>query len=369
MVRNLYRELESGGLAAPAILVPDWQCRMLRRQTVDEREIFTLKMPSPPLLDKAFLKRGASFLTAAPLVLPQLYRLLKKRRIAVVNPHYPGPYLFHFTLLKTLFPVLFRFVVSCHGSDVLAIEDGAPGAAISRLVLRSADAVTVPSRALAAKLGAAVPELAGKIECIYNGIGQDKFISRINEETAPSGEYIIHVGSFELIKGQDILLQAFKEVLQVRSDVKLLLVGRSGTFLSQLEQLCVHLGIVEAVRILTDVPPDAIPQLLAQARFLALPSRYEGGMPLVILEAGAVRRTVVATRVGGIGEVITHRRNGLLVPPEDPAALAKAMLTLLDDRQLRQSLAENLHQAILPFSWSRTVRRYRAVARGLPENS
>lgn len=95
------------------------------------------------------------------------------------------------------------------------------------------------------------------------------------------------MGSFEKIKGQDVLLHAFKHVLQVHSDCRLLLVGRSGSFLPEVETICADLEIAHAVSIMKDVAPERIPQLMANAMFVVLPSRYEGGVPLVLLEAGA----------------------------------------------------------------------------------
>lgn len=365
VVRNLYRELESEGLAVPALLVPEWESRKLRVQTIGGREVFTLKMPSPPLPDKTFPKKSASFFTAAPGVLMQLYRLLRKREIAVVNPHYPGPYLFHFALLKRIFPNLFRFVISCHGSDVLAIEDRTRGTAITRLVLRSADAITVPSRALAMKLATAVPEIAEKITCIYNGIGRDKFICR-NDRESPlgiKGKYIVHVGSFEWVKGQDVLLHAFKRVREVHRDLRLLLVGRSGRLMPEIETMSAVLGIADAVSVMTDVAPEKIPSLLEQAQLVTLPSRYEGGIPLVLLEAGAVGKAVVASDAGGVGELIKSGQNGLLVPPENPQALALAILTLLNDRPLMEEMGKNLHDEVSgSFSWKTTACRYMEMA-------
>ncbi len=365
VVRNLYREFQEQDIAVPSVLIPRWECKRLSRQHLDGRTTFNLRMPAPPLPGSDLAKKCASFLAGAPTALLQLYQLLKNDRIHVVNAHYPGPYLFHFTLLKKLFPDLFRFVISCHGSDVLAMENGAPGTAVSRLVLRWGDAVTVPSRALAMKLATAVPEISEKITCIYNGIGRDKYLCRdgLNAGSGMQGRYITHVGSFEKVKGQDVLLHAFKRVREVHRDIRLLLVGRSGSLLPDIESMSAAMGIADAVTVMTDLAPERIPPLLQQAQLVVLPSRYEGGIPLVLLEAGAVRKAVVATDAGGIGELIRSGQNGLLVPPENPQALALAILTLLNDSGLMEKMANNLHDAVSgSFSWKTTASRYLELA-------
>jgi glycosyltransferase involved in cell wall biosynthesis len=77
--------------------------------------------------------------------------------------------------------------------------------------------------------------------------------------------------------------------------------------------------------------------VMARLDVVVIPSRREG-LPLVVLEAMALSRSIVATAVGGIPEVIQDGVNGLLVPPEDPAAIARAVVRLLRDPELRARL-------------------------------
>ena len=82
-----------------------------------------------------------------------------------------------------------------------------------------------------------------------------------------------------------------------------------------------------------------MPRLLVAADLLALPSRFEG-LPNVVLEAMRSRKPVVATAAPGTTELVVDEQTGLLVPPGDPAALARALLRVIDDPALGRRLGE-----------------------------
>ena len=88
-----------------------------------------------------------------------------------------------------------------------------------------------------------------------------------------------------------------------------------------------------------------IPDLLSALDIFVLSSEREG-LPVSLLEAMAASKPVVVTRVGGIPEVIQDGYNGLLVPPHDPLILAKAILTLVENSALRESLAKQGYQTV-----------------------
>ena len=88
-----------------------------------------------------------------------------------------------------------------------------------------------------------------------------------------------------------------------------------------------------------------VPDLLSALDIFVLSSETEG-LPVALLEAMAASRPVVATRVGGIPQVIEDGHNGLLISPHDPAGLAKAILTLMEDSTLRESVAREGYRTI-----------------------
>jgi glycosyltransferase involved in cell wall biosynthesis len=93
----------------------------------------------------------------------------------------------------------------------------------------------------------------------------------------------------------------------------------------------------------------------------ALPSRFEG-FPLAVLEALLARSAVVAAEVGSTAEVVRDGETGLLVPPDDPPALARAIRRLLDDRDLRERLAANGRELVLRrFTAAHMARRFESL--------
>ncbi len=171
---------------------------------------------------------------------------------------------------------------------------------------------------------------------------------------------IICVARLEYPKGVDVLLQAWRDLME-RSALsgknlkpRLLLVG-SGTERHLLEHLSVELGIHESVEFL-GLSTEVV-ELLQQAWAFVMPSRWEG-MPNALLEAMACGLPCVATRVSGSEDVIIDNINGLLVEPEQPAEIAKALQHVIEDPLFAQQLACNARTTVENnYQFSTTLER------------
>jgi glycosyltransferase involved in cell wall biosynthesis len=141
------------------------------------------------------------------------------------------------------------------------------------------------------------------------------------------------MGRLQTEKGFDILLQAMREL---PPEVRLLL-GGEGLLEQELARQVADLGLRQRVDLLGFVPD--VPAFHNRTGLFVLASRSEG-LGLVIAEAMAAGRPVVATRVGGIPEVVVDGETGLLVAPEDPGALAAAIRRLLADPALAARMGE-----------------------------
>ncbi|MBI2165009.1 MAG: glycosyltransferase family 4 protein [Chloroflexi bacterium] len=148
-----------------------------------------------------------------------------------------------------------------------------------------------------------------------------------------------------LEKGTDVLLRAAALVLEERPAAEFLVVGEGPAWeLQLLQKLAKDLDIESRVRFMGFV--DNMEELYRQARVTVLPSRTEG-LGMTLLESLSYGTPVIGTRVGGIAEIVEDGVNGLLVPSEDHRALAKAILTLLNDDNMWLKLARADTRAML----------------------
>jgi len=162
------------------------------------------------------------------------------------------------------------------------------------------------------------------------------------------------VGNLKPVKGTDIFIEAAKIVLDKHPDVQFELAGTGDEkqYQSQIEQL----GITQNVRLLGSL--SDIPTFLSTLDVAVLSSRSEG-LPNAIMEYMAAGRPCVVTDVGGCGELIRHEQNGLLVPPENPPALAEGIIDLLEhpDRAeqyataARMDITEKYEASVLADRW------------------
>ena len=143
---------------------------------------------------------------------------------------------------------------------------------------------------------------------------------------------MVSIGRLDPQKGHETLLHAMAAVARHVPNVRLGIVGDTQhggeEYRASLLALRAELGLTDHVEFL-GVRRD-VAALLAQAHAFVLASRWEG-FGLVFLEAMAAAKPVVATRVSAIPEVVADNETGLLVPPDDPEALARALLDLLQD--------------------------------------
>lgn len=175
-----------------------------------------------------------------------------------------------------------------------------------------------------------------RIICIHNGVDLERL--RIIEEKGreiksflkiEANETVVGtVGRLSSVKAQDRLLRAAQQLILAGYKVRVLLVGE-GPMEQSLKALTKHLAL-DRVVVFTGHQEQVIDYLSAMDVFV-LPSLSEG-IPMALLEALALERPVVATRVGGIPEVIEDGVNGLLVDPGDTSLLARSIRELIEDR-------------------------------------
>ena len=198
--------------------------------------------------------------------------------------------------------------------------------------------------------------LREKGAAIHNGIAPAG-------EAAPyshSNPYILAIGRHVPQKGFDVLLQAMAKLANLSLPKVDLILAGDGPEHAALQTQAAELRLTKQVHFPGRVDHATALQLFAGCLFFVLPSRQEP-FGLVNLEAMLARRAVIASRVGGVPEIVEDKQTGLLVPPEDPEALTEAIVRLLTNIPLRRRLAIAGHERAQDFTWTRAVDRYLEV--------
>jgi len=181
------------------------------------------------------------------------------------------------------------------------------------------------------------PATLAKVHTVRCGIDLSAFSPREEQQPASSAE-ILCVAALSRRKGHAVLLDALPAVLREVPHARLTLAG-DGAEREFLEARAAELGIADAVRFLGAVEHDRMVALYRAADVFSLPSFAEG-VPVVLMEAMAMRIPVVATEIMGVPELVDHETNGLLVPPARPDLLAAALVRLLADPALREQMGK-----------------------------
>jgi glycosyltransferase involved in cell wall biosynthesis len=204
-----------------------------------------------------------------------------------------------------------RFAVACNGEAKRRLEAAGPG----RVVLRP------------------------------HGVDLERFRPR-----SGSGSGVLSVGNLDPAKGFDVAVEALAALRREGRNVSWRVVG-SGPERKRLARLARRLGVSEAFELAGRLEGEGLVRAYAAAAVFAAPSRIlpnggRDGLPNVVLEAMAVGVPVVASAVAALPEIVEDGRTGLLVPPEDPRALARAVARLLDDRALGERLARQARERV-----------------------
>lgn len=227
--------------------------------------------------------------------------------------------------------------------------------------LRAADGVVCVSHALRDHLCSIVPEVSDRCRVIPN------LIDIPGDDIAPlpwEPPVLLCAGRLAVEKNIALALEAVRRLRLEHTDVRLVMAG-DGPERAALQSRASELGVADSVTFLGWVDPEAMPALIRKSTILLMPSDTEG-LPLAALEAGAAGRPVVASRVGGLPEIVKDGRTGLLVEAGNVAAFVQALSLLLQDRSLAERMGQSARQHIaLAYSSERCLAAYETLYRDL----
>jgi glycosyltransferase involved in cell wall biosynthesis len=194
----------------------------------------------------------------------------------------------------------------------------------------------------------------GKIHVVANGIAPPAFPPRdeVRARLGISAQELVvgFVGRFSSQKAPEVMLDAFATVLRQRPDARLVMVG-SGPLEEEVRRRIDQNGLGSKVKLLGDVVATTV---MPAFDLFCLSSRYEG-MPYVLVEALAAGLPIVSTQVGGANLCVEPEQNGLIVPPDDPGALAAGIASILSDPQRRRRFATASSAIATRFTADRMV--------------
>jgi len=243
---------------------------------------------------------------------------------------------------------------ACHGSP--GYNFGWP---ISRLMLNRR------RRKLTGKIAVSKPAMdfasnfiPGYYNIIPNGIDLEHF----SPDVAPVEQFcdgkinILFVGRLEKRKGLPYLLKAYKQVKQAVPNCRLIVVGPGSRTRKKYERQVRH-GSLEDVIFIGYASYNELPRYYKTAHIFCSPATGRESFGIVLLEAMAVGKPVVASNIEGYASVITDGADGLLVPPKDEGALAQALISLATDESYRQQVGAKGILKAREYSWEHIAQR------------
>lgn len=270
-----------------------------------------------------------------------LYKLLSRRKF---------PYVVSVRLINMSLPAFFRAVNNVYRKT------------IERLVFRNAARIVVQSKANKHFLMEVCGLSEEKIVIIPNGIDTIFFGPVIKKKRNQRQAHklteriILFVGRLTSQKGLDFLLEAFVEVQKTVPNARLMVVG-DGPMRSHFIKMAERLKIGLKVTFLGSVAYEEMPQLYSISDIFVMPSLSES-FPNALLEAMAMKKAIVSTKVGVIPEMLKARETALLVNPRETKELENAILHFLGDERLSLRLGENARKlAVEEYSWESVVAR------------
>ncbi|WP_288955306.1 glycosyltransferase family 4 protein [uncultured Polaribacter sp.] len=296
---------------------------------------------------KGIIMRFLSYLLT-PFTFVHLFILFLLHRPHVVNIHFPLHQIRYVIWLKKILG--FKLVVSFHGYDVLQWQNKEKNSLFKDQlsILHKAASITACSKYLAFEVENIFKIEVNSVQHVYNGVNIKTFESI--EESEAFEPFIFTFGRLEKDKGFDLLINAFAKLN--RNNLKLYIAG-NGSKEKELHKLAKELKIDERVVFLGRIRQDEIAKFSCKAKINVIPSRRES-FGIVVLEALASKRPLLATNVGGIPEIV-RPGFGVMVDPKVDDLLngIKAVLNL--DKKIDEA---ELQTYLKTFSLENMIKNY-----------
>ncbi len=294
-----------------------------------------------------------------PLTVLQLLWLVRRTHADAILIQYPLPAMSYFGIVKRMWRgILF---VTYQGNDAHDLSLWNPREQrLVRSLLEKADMVLGVSRTLLTKVESALEGISFKRkQLLPNGAPLD-VIETVKGHAIDSSlptHYLLTAGHLIHRKGIDIVVASLREAKHQGVALHLVVAG-DGPERENLIRQSRELGVADQVTFLGNQTHEQVLSLMKSCLAFVLASRAEG-MPLVIAEAMACGKAVIASNVDGVPEIVQDGTTGILVPPDDPKALASGLVRLCTDAVLRETLSIRAKEwACREYNWESIAVRY-----------
>lgn len=267
----------------------------------------------------------------------KLVKILREEKPDIVHARSRVPaWIAYFACRKTRIP----FITTCHGYYSKHFFSK---------VMGWAKRVIVPSQVIGHHMIEDFGVLPESIRCIPRSVDLRRFDIPREREVAKSGAIVAIVGRITPLKGHEYFLQAIARVVRKQPFVKAWIIGdapsNKESYKEGLVALTKHLGLSDHVEFLGN--RQDIPELLSKIDVLVLSTVTQESFGRVILEAQAAGVPIVATKVGGVVDLVDDGATGLLVSPKQPDEMAQAIMRVMEDKGLACQMADNAKKKIL----------------------
>ncbi|NGZ01528.1 MAG: hypothetical protein CV090_00565 [Nitrospira sp. WS238] len=340
------------------VFVADQNNLLRQVETLGEAPVYGLYLRSPLSSDHP-LRAVVMYCVWFPLTMLQLIWFTWRKRLDAIIIQYPLPAMSYFGVVKRV--VGCPLLVTYQGNDAHDLSLWAPrGRRLVKSLLEKADAVVAVSRTLLKKVQDVFPDLhLARSRLLPNGAPLDAIgaVGEARLEADLPHEYVFTAGHLIHRKGIDTLISALRVAKDLGITLHLVIAGEGPERENLMRQSCEQ-GVSDHVRFIGNQSHAQVLHLMKSCLLFVLASRAEG-MPLVIAEAMACGKAVVATDVDGVPEIVQDRSTGVLVPVEDPHALASALISLYSNPSLRDTLArQGKEWALREYNWESIATRY-----------
>ena len=233
---------------------------------------------------------------------------------------------------------------------------------ISALILKNANSVIALTEDMKGKMQSICLK---EILVIPNGLNLKNFknilkgVARKKLNIKREDRVIIFTGTLHSVKGVNYLIQGMDIIKQKGIKAKLLLVG-DGEDREALMRLTEELELEQDITFAGRVSNEKVPEYMFASDVFVLPSLSES-FGIVILEAMASQLPIIATNVGGLPEIVKEGVNGFLVPPKNPDELAKKIILILQNDELRHNMSKNNAELAKDYEWDVIVEKIEQV--------